>query len=46
MRGFIITTDAIMGLVFFFLIISLLASYSFKQTTASEISGAKPTPVI
>ncbi len=37
MRGFVITVDAIMGLVFFFLIMGLLASYSFKQTTANEI---------
>jgi hypothetical protein len=37
MRGFIITTDGIMGLVFFFLILGLVASYSFKQTTANEV---------
>lgn len=37
MRGFVITTDAIMGLVFFFLIIGLLSSYNFKQTTTNEI---------
>lgn len=37
MRGFIITTDAIMGLVFFFLILGLLSSYNLKQTTIHEI---------
>jgi hypothetical protein len=37
MRGFIITTDGIMGLVFFLFILSLLASHTFKQTTTNEI---------
>lgn len=37
MRGFIITTDGIMGLVFFLFILSLISSYSFKQTTTNEI---------